>query len=181
MPESEKNEKKQKNKKVLLCMAVFMLLCAALVLLLCRLLFPEKESAEKEAGNGLEYESNVVLDDQDELQKAVDALYEKAAKGQMALEMQTQASSKDGSQFTCYLANAKKNTYDMYMVLYLDDTQEEIYRSGLIPVGGRLEEFTISQTLEAGNHEATLVYNQVEEDRQTVHAQVNVGLTLIVE
>ena len=177
MPESGKE---QKNTKVLLCMAVLMFLCVAIVLV-CILLFSGKESDREETGNGLEYESNVVLDDEDELQKAVDALYEKAAEGQMALEMQTQASSKDGSQFTCYLANAKKNTYDMYMVLYLDDTQEEIYRSGLIPVGGRLEEFTISKTLDSGNHEATLVYNQVEEDRQTVHAQVNVGLTLIVE
>ncbi|MBD5545539.1 MAG: hypothetical protein HDR01_15170 [Lachnospiraceae bacterium] len=178
MPESGKE---QKNVKVLLCVAVFMLLCAALALLVCFLLFSGKESPEEEEGNGLEYEANVVLDDQDELQKAVDALYEKAAEGQMALEMQTQANSKDGSQFTCYLANAKKNTYDMYMVLYLDDTQEEIYRSGLIPIGGRLEKFTISQTLESGSYEATLVYNQVEEDRQTVHSQVNVGLNLIVE
>lgn len=177
MPESGKE---RKNTKVLLCMAVLMFLCVALVLV-CVLLLSRKESAREETGNGLEYESNVVLDNQDELQKAVDALYEKAAEGQMGLEMQTQASSKDGSQFTCYLANAKKNTYDMYMVLYLDDTQEEIYRSGLIPVGGRLEEFIINKTLDSGNHEATLVYNQVEEDRQTVHSQVNVGLTLIVE
>ena len=123
----------------------------------------------------------MITEDEDALQDAVDALYKQAKEGQMVLQMQTQASSVDGLNFTCSLANAKENRYDMFMVLYLDETQEEIYRSGLIPLGGKIVEFTTTKQLEPGNYEATLVFNQVEEDRETIHAQVNVGLQLIVK
>lgn len=129
----------------------------------------------------MEYEANIIVDDAKTLQDAVDEMYRKAKEGYMTLQMQTEAYSEDGREFTCYLANAAENSYDMFMVFYRDDTQEEIYRTGLIPIGARIEEFTLEEALEPGNHEITIVYNQVEEDRETIHAQVNVGLTLIVE
>ena len=46
------------------------------------------------------------------------------------------------------------------------------------------EEFTeeeLEKVLEKGIHEITIVYNQIEEDLETVHAQVNVGLQLVVQ
>ena len=136
---------------------------------------------ETSRSSGLQYEAHVITDDPEKLQDAVEKLYEKAKEGQMTLSMKNQAVSTDGINFACYLGNDIKNNYDMYMVLYRDDTQEEIFRSGLIPIGSRIEEFQVTKKIEPGTYEGTLVYNQVEEDKETIHAQVNVGLTLIVE
>lgn len=136
---------------------------------------------EPKQSNKLTYDANVIVDDADALQEAVDALYDQVKDGHMVLEMKMTAVSTDGNNFSCSLANAVENKYDMYMVLYLDETQEEIYRSGLIPLGGKIEAFETVKAIAKGNHEATLVFNQVEEDKETIHAQVNVGLQLIVK
>lgn len=172
-----------KNRNGIILSVIIILLLVVIAALGVRVLLPSggEEPGTGTENNGMAYEANIVVDDADALQDAVNRLYEKAKEGQMALEMQTVANSEDGTNFTCYLANAAKNNYDMFMVLYLDDTQQEIYRTGLIPIGARMETFVLEETLEPGSHEATLVFNQVEDDRETIHAQVNVGLTLVVK
>ncbi len=166
--------------------AVILILLAAIITLLILILL-KRDSGQSQppaapAANGgiLTYDSTVVLDDPETLQKLVDEMVRKAEEGTMTLEMQVDAVSGDGITFSCYLANALENNYDMFLTLYLDETQEEIYRTGLIPLGGRIETFSLEKALEKGSHSCTLVFNQVEEDLQTIHAQVNVGLNLIV-
>ena len=184
----EQGSQKGKDRKTgVILMAVIIILLMAVVVLLV-VMFLKKEPVQTDvppvatpaAGGALTYDSMVVLDDPETLQKLVDEMVRKAKEGTMTLEMKVDAVSSDGFTFTCYLANALENNYDMFMTLYLDETKEEIYRTGLIPLGGRIETFTLEKGLEKGNHSCTLVFNQVEEDLQTIHAQVNVGLNLIV-
>lgn len=174
--ENEKN--RQKKKSIIFFIIIVLLLGIIAIFAIGTML--SKEDKETTSG-AMKYETNVVVDDAKALQDAVDELFEKTKEGQMSLEMQTEANSKDGKKFTCYLANSNMNSYDMFMVFYRDDTQEEIYRTGLIQPGARIEEFTLDKQLEPGNYDVTIVYNQVEEDMQTIHAQVNVGLTLVVK
>lgn len=166
--------------------AVVIILLAAVAVLLVMVLAGKEPAptgtpnSAAVGGSTFTYDSTVVLDDPDTLQKLVDEMVRKAEEGTMTLEMQVDAVSSDGKTFSCFLANAVENNYDMFMTLYLDETQEEIYRTGLIPLGGRIETFTLEKELGNGNHSCTLVFNQVEKDMQTIHAQVNVGLNLIV-
>lgn len=180
----EQGSRKEKSGKTgIILMAVVIVLLAVVIVLL--VMFRPREPAKSDtlpaAGGALTYDTAVVLDDPETLQKLVDEMVRKAAEGTMTLEMQVDAVSSDGLTFSCYLANAVENNYDMFMTLYLDETKEEIYRSGLIPLGGRIESFALTEELAKGNHSCTLVFNQVEEDLQTIHAQVNVGLNLIVK
>ena len=177
----QKTEMRKRN-LIILSVVLILLITAAALWGVLVLHTPQREDTENKPGSGaMAYEANVVTDDVDGLQNAVDQLIEKAREGQMSLQMQTVASSEDGRNFSCHLANSAKNNYDMFMVFYLDDTQQEICRTGLIPVGGRIEKFALEEALEPGTYEATIVYNQVEEDRETIHAQVNVGLLLVVK
>lgn len=139
-----------------------------------------REEAQTATSNGTQYDANVILEDPETLQDMVDKMLAKASEGQMALEMQVTAYSQDGTNFTCYLANALENNYDMYMILTLDEGQEELCRTGLIPVGGHLENLTLQKELSSGTYTCTLSFVQVEEDGETVHAEVNVGFELIV-
>lgn len=141
----------------------------------------DSANSEGPSGGALQYEASIILDDPKSLQDSINEMRAKAEEGQMVLEMKHQAFSKDGQNFTCYLANAKENNYDMYMIFYLDETQEEIYRTGLIPLGARIETFTLEESLEKGIHEITIVFCQVEDDMETLHAKVNVGLQLVVQ
>lgn len=186
MEEQDKKEKpvKRRNQVILVMCILVLAVVVAAGMFLRKSEDSDKETVKQqdETVTAMEYDSNVITTDAQTLQDAVDELNRKAEEGQMNLQMKTKAVSMDGKNFTCFIANSIQNSYDMYIVLYLDETQEEIYRSGLIPLGGRIETFTLPDTtLEPGQYEATLVYNQTEEDRQTLHAQVNVGLTLIVE
>jgi hypothetical protein len=98
----------------------------------------------------------------------------------MTLKMKTTAHSTDGLNFACALANSPDNRYDMFMTLYLDETGEELYKSGLIPLGMEIGTFQINRKLDPGTYDATLVYTQVNDDKATIHSTVNVGLTLSV-
>jgi len=138
------------------------------------------ENTDKSQGK-IGYEATVIVDNPDALQDAVDGLIEQAAEGTMTLEMKTEAVSADGLNFKCQLGNAQENRYEMFMVIYRDDTQEEIYRSGLLPIGTHIESFTTNKPIDEGVYEGTIVYNQVEDDQETIHSQVNIGITLMVD
>lgn len=185
--ESEQREKKKSKLLMIIVITVLVLLLTVVGVLVFLLLNKEEVQSVDSGSNvsqsvgALLYESNIVLDDPKTLQDSIDEMRAKAEEGQMALEMKNQAFSKDGQYFSCYFANSKANSYDMFMVFYLDETQEEIYRTGLIPIGARIEEFTLEQPLEKGIHEITVVFCQVEDDLETLHAKVNVGIQMIVQ
>lgn len=185
---SDKNEEQLLNKKKnsnmvqkILILVLSILVIVGAVFIILKIQKTDKPEEVNNNSNLKEYETNVILDDPKTLQDEYDKMVEEAKEGEMALEMKNVAISKDGENFSCYLANAKANKYDMYMVLYLDDTQEEIYRTGLLPIGGRIESFKLDKKLEQGKYTATISYNQVEDDGVTEHAQVNVGMELIVQ
>lgn len=175
------DNKTNSSKKIIIALiAVIVLLVVGIALFFVFNKKDDNKEQESTQSDIIGYESNVITDDPEKLQDVLNDMYKKAEEGQMGLSMKSRAISDDGQTFSCYLGNATNNSYDMYMILYRDDTQEEIYRSGLIPVGSRIESFTINNRMETGEYQATLVYNQVEDDKQTVHAQVVVGLTLVV-
>ena len=60
--------------------------------------------------------------------------------------------------------NASVNTRTVYFDLFLNETDELIYSSPFIPVGERLDQFTLDAQLPAGNHPATVVYHLVDDD-----------------
>lgn len=178
-------EKKNSNivqKVLVLVLLLFVVIGAVFIILNIKKVDKTNEINNNTNSSVLkQYEANVILDDPQTLQDEYDEMVRQAKEGQMALEMKPVATSEDGKKFICYLGNSKKNKYDMYMVLYLDDTQEEIYRTGLIPIGGRIESFELDKKLKPGDYTATISYNQVEEDGVTEHAQVNIGLDLVVQ
>ncbi len=188
------DKEKNKNKSLWIILAIVVVLLLAVVAVLVAILLNKnansgnsgiseqgvEESSIGASGTVLAYETNVVATDAETLQDMYDKMVEEAKEGTMALEMQTEANSTNGTDFTCYIANAYNNKYDMFVVIYDDETQQELYRSGLIPLGSRIESFTSSVKLEPGTHVGTIVYNQVEDDHATIHAQVNIGLNLIV-
>lgn len=116
---------------------------------------------------GYETDAKVMLD-QNALQAAVDEAQENAKNGMVALQYQNDAFSRDGKTFSCHIANAPANLYDMFLTIYADaELTDQIFLSGLVPPGSGFEEITLDHTLEHGDHTVYVAVTQVETDEET--------------
>lgn len=141
----------------------------------------EPEPTATVSGPKIGYETNVITSNKDDLQEAVDEMLKKAKEGNIALEFKNIATSSDGENFSCYLANSEQNNYDCYYALYEDAKYEkELFLTGLIPVGSAIDNFKINKKLDKGTYDMVLVLTQVEDDHETIHGQVSFTLTLSV-
>lgn len=141
------------------------------IVVLCFFMFFRQQDASVDDGNtpriGYETDAKVMLD-QDSLQAAVDEAQENAKNGMVALQYQNEAFSTDGKTFSCYIANAPSNLYDMFLTIYADaDLTDQIYLSGLVPPGSGFEEITLEHPLDKGNHTVYVAVTQVETNEET--------------
>ncbi len=136
----------------------------------------EKETEEEKPKIGYA-EGVTVVEDPDALQKTVDEMYEKAAEGGVGLEYKNDAFSSDGEKFECYIANAAKNKYDMYIQIFADSgLTDELFLSQLLRPGTAFDNITLEHKLDPGDHRVYVAFTQVEEDLETIHAQVMVTM-----
>jgi len=78
-----------------------------------------------------------------------------------------------------HVENADTNTRTVYFDLVLADTNELIYSSPFIPVGAKLENFTLDAHVPAGEHSGIVTYHLVDDDFQeisTVSVSVNLRI-----
>ena len=128
----------------------------------------------------LQYATGVTALDEDSLQAAVDEMFEQARNG-FTTEFKNDAYSADGQTFECYIGNSNLNAYDMFFQIS-DDAGEQLFLSGILPVGTALREITLDRTLEPGTHTLPVVYTQVEGDLEdmTIVGQVAITMDFIV-
>ena len=78
-----------------------------------------------------------------------------------------------------FVSNYIGNTHTVYFTLALDGSEEILYTSPHIPVGGKLENLTIDTELGAGVHTAILTYHLLEADG-TEYSTLAVTVKLII-
>ena len=110
--------------------------------------------------------------DMDELQKKVD-------EGRMDLNFNN-IITVNGTKGTGLISNSPTNNHNIYVSLWLVETEKEIYRSGLIPIGSRIEQLELHHPRIVGEQQGLLVYNQLDYNNKII-GQVNVEVTLKVE
>ena len=135
----------------------------------------KEEKPQETTTANTRYDSNIILDKDD-----VDKNAEKVENGQMNLEMKNVAISSDGENFKCYLCNANENTFDIFITISDFETGEELYKSGVMPVGSRIEKFKLNKVLEDGEYSTVITFHQLESDGVTEHAKVSVAYNLNV-
>ena len=80
-----------------------------------------------------------------------------------------------------YVENKTENTNDVYFDLFLaSDETNAIYKSPVIPIGGKLENIALDTPLEAGTYDCVLVYHLVDEEQNTL-STLRVSVTLEIE
>jgi hypothetical protein len=182
--QSVQNAQSMKKWIIILLIVVCLLLVGVVALFLNNRGPQPQQSVSVNSGETpkLAYAEGVtVVEDPDALQKAVDDMYAQAREGGVALEYKNSASSTDGETFSCYIANAARNTYDMYIDIYSDaELTDEIFLSGLLRPGSAFDNIQLNKKLEPGTHTVYVGFTQVEEDLTTIHAQVFVTMEFTV-
>ncbi len=184
MDQEPKQQQRRSPLVLVLIIIIVALAAAAVVLVVGR--FSEKAPEPVQLGDNqtplIGYEEGVtVVDDPDALQKAVDAMQEKAKEEGIPLEYKNGASSKDGTKFDCYIANPAKASYDFFINIYADaELTDQLYLSGLIPPGSAKRELELDHALSPGTHRVFVVFTQVEDDHTTIHQQATVTMDFSV-
>ena len=88
----------------------------------------------------------------------------------------------DGSSpaVDAYVENADTNSTNVYFDLVLADTEEVIYESPVIPLGGYLDNVTLNKDLDAGHYDCVMIYHLIDE-RQNTLSTLRVALEINVE
>jgi hypothetical protein len=101
--------------------------------------------------------------------------------GAYEVTMTTDWNFPDGASISpdAFVENAVSNTNDVYFDLLLEDTEEVIYESPIIPLGAKLTEIQLSKPLDAGTYPCVIEYHLVNSRQQTL-GTLRMGLTIHV-
>lgn len=174
------------TKKPLLVAVILLLVILIMVggIIIYQLVSKDKQQAQEETGlfETLEQDTNVIVadggkgisDSLADLQKEVD-------EGHVSLSLDVNMSVEENSNIgQTYLENPIANRYDMFVTIFLDETQSIIGKTGIIPRGSAIEIIELDAKLEKGIHPATITYNLINEKKQVVE-QASVGIEIIVK
>ncbi|WP_026650976.1 hypothetical protein [Butyrivibrio proteoclasticus] len=80
-----------------------------------------------------------------------------------------------------YVENVQTNSNDVYFDLVLsEDESQVIYKSPVIPLGGKLEDVQLDRTMDPGTYSCVMIYHLVDENQNSL-SELRVGLTIFVE
>lgn len=176
---SDKAEKQSKkvNKGFIAVIIVALAVIAALVGVIIYLM---RSKNTDEAGE----KRPVVVTEENAEQMAEEILNREEPQGvpmsyQVTMNSTWEFESGDKASSNAYVANSTDNETAVYFDVVRNDTQETIYQSPVIPVGGELNSVKLDTELDAGDYECTLTYHLIDEDQNTL-TTVNMWLMVKV-
>lgn len=123
---------------------------------------------------GIPWDNNVTYDD-DAKQADVDALNQKVADGMITISMNADPVFQNGSsKGSVNIENDVSNTRPQMIEIYLKDENGNVdknklvYRSGKIPVGGKIPTVELSTKLSKGDYPAWVGFNAISDDDEIV-------------
>lgn len=168
-------ERKGGNKNVVIVAAIAIVIIAVLVGVIVFLLKPQEEEKR-----------NVVITPEN-VEEVVEQIETEGknfvAPGYYTVTMENVWHFASGDQVSedAFVINVEENTNDVYFDIVLaEDEEYTIYRSPVIPRGGRLEEIALDEVLSAGTYDCILIYHLVDEEQNTI-STLRIALTIVIE
>ena len=78
-----------------------------------------------------------------------------------------------------YVENAVTNNNDVRVTITLNDTEELIYTSPIIPLGSRLADIVLDKDLPAGSYDCIITYHLLDDKGEDV-STVNLNLGVVI-
>ena len=97
-------------------------------------------------------------------------LSDKVEEGMFECMMSTTWTFEDAASASTnsYVANVESNLHAIYFDVYLDQTEELVYSSPILPVGSEIRGIKLDKELSAGDYDAIVMYTLVNEDYEEV-------------
>ena len=165
--ENKPNRKKKTRKKAFI--GLIIILIAVLILLLCLKSCSGNVDTDDGSNSNNKF-FDLILDNnaqegkqegksQEEIQKE---LNQKIAEGMINISMNLNPEFEDGNAYgNLLIMNEDINNYPQIVEIIRNDTNEVIYRSGLIPVGSRVDTGKLMTNLAAGEYACTACFYNV--------------------
>ena len=161
-----KFEKRDAKSRTLVILAVVGLAAALTVGIFTAVRMIRKPAASKDdPKTGIVYDSSAVEGGWDNLSpEEIEArLNEKVAEGMINISANTAPIFEDGSsEGNLMLVNESINNYPQKVQIVRNDTGEQIYESGAIAVGSKIERAKLDVVLPAGTYECTAYFHNLD-------------------
>ena len=109
-------------------------------------------------------------------------LNEKVARGMISISMNTSPVFENGiSEGNLLIVNSERNNYPQIVYIVRKDTGEEIYRSGGIPVGSKIERAKLAVDLPAGTYDCVAYFNNVDPETGAFLGTAGAEITVTVQ
>ena len=167
MYEVYQDHPKQARLNIRVVLAVAFLVCAigAGIFLITRLVSKPLTKEDARGQTGIVYDSSAVEGGWDNLspEEIAEKLNEKVAEGMINISMNTAPYFEDGtSEGNLMLVNESVNNYPQKVQIVRNDTGEQIYESGAIAVGSKIERAKLDVDLPAGTYECTAYFHNLD-------------------
>lgn len=176
---TEEDEKENKNGKIIMIAGAVVIL--ALLGVIIFLLMNQQKPAEKE-----EVKRNIVVNENNAesvAEEMIEDAQEFVEPGYYTVSMDTDwhFSKGDAVSNDAWVDNLAENTNDVYFdVFLLENEDEAIYQSPVIPRGSYLEKIALDKPLDKGTYDCVIVYHLVDEEQETI-STLRVAFTITVD
>ena len=152
---------------VIVCVAALALLVSLGVYGIVRLMHKPAATDPSVQAGGLVYDSSAVEGGWENLspEEIEAALNEKVTEGMINISMNTAPYFEDGaSEGNVMIVNESINNYPQKVQIVRNDTGEQLYESGAIAVGSKIERAKLDVVLPAGTYECTAFFHNLNPD-----------------
>ena len=147
----------------------------AVALTVCIVLLVSRSRDTGDAPSGLDNSnsndaSRTVLDrgfvDESNADDIMSELSDKVGEGMFECMMSTTWTFEDAASASSnsYVANVENNLHALFFDVYIDQTEELVYSSPILPVGSEIRGIKLDKELSAGDYDAIVMYTLVNED-----------------
>ena len=167
MYEVYQDHPKQAKNNFRVVLAVALLVCAigAGIFLITRLVSKPLTKEDARGQTGIVYDSSAVEGGWDNLspEEIAEKLNEKVAEGMINISMNTAPYFENGTaDGNIVIVNESINNYPQKVQIIRNDTGEQIYESGAIAVGSKIERAKLDVALPAGTYECTAYFHNLD-------------------
>ena len=174
-----------RSKDITVYAVIFLvLLVGAGIFLAVKLLHKPADTALADSKSGIVYDSSAVEGGWDNLSpEEIEArLNEKVAEGMINISANTAPIFEDGaSEGNLMLVNESINNYPQMVQIVRNDTGEQIYESGAIAVGSKIERARLDVVLPAGTYECTAYFHNLDPESGAIIGTAGAIITITIQ
>ena len=180
-----KFEKRDAKSRTLVILAVVGLAAALTLGIFTAVRLIRKPAASKDdPKTSIVYDSSAVEGGWDNLspEEIAEKLNEKVAEGMINISMNTAPYFENGaSEGNVMIVNESINNYPQKVQIVRNDTGEQIYESGAIAVGSKIERAKLDVVLPAGTYECTAYFHNLDPETGDIIGTAGAIITITIQ